>query len=254
MGFANQKERLSPLTGAQIREYGENGYVLLRGGCSHDLIDAFNAHIYTIRSSDDMPDWAKPRAGVVVSPADRFSVRLFNPHRHDGFALQMMKLPVIRGALAQLMGGEACGVQSMYFYKEPGSKGQAAHQDYYYIQNEPRSMIAGYVALERIDEDNGCLRVVPGSHKLGLLPHGAVRNKEEHEPWTDETEGVDLSREIPVVMEKGDILFFHELLVHSSTRNRTKDRWRRSYVCHYIRHDSEITQREDLKKKIRLDD
>jgi len=40
----------------------------------------------------------------------------------------MMKLPVVRGAPAQLMGDEAVGVQSMYFYKEPGSPGQAAHQ------------------------------------------------------------------------------------------------------------------------------
>lgn len=253
MSLTNQKERLSPLTAEQVEHYREFGYVLLRGACSHDLIDAFNSHIYAIRASDDMPDWAKPRARGVVSDAERFSVRLFNPHRHDGFALQMMKLPVIRGALAQLMGDEACGVQSMYFYKEPGSRGQAAHQDFYYIKNEPRTMIAAYVALERIDEENGCLWVVPGSHKAGLLPHGAVRNPAEHEDWTHETEGVDLSKEVPVVMEKGDILFFHELLVHSSTKNRSADRWRRSYVCHYIRHDSEITDREDLKKKIRLD-
>jgi len=144
-------------------------------------------------------------------------------------------------------------VQSMYFYKKPGSKGQAAHQDFYYIKNEPRSMIAAWIALERVDEENGCLWVIPGSHKLGLLPHGAVKNLDEHEHWTHETEGVDLSKEIPVVMEKGDILFFHELLVHSSSKNRSKDRWRRSYVCHYIRHDSEVTERSDLRRKIRLD-
>ncbi len=164
----------------------------------------------------------------------------------------MMKLPIVRGALAQLLGDEAVGVQSMYFYKEPGSKGQAAHQDYYYIKNDPNTMIAASITLEKTDEENGCLWVIPGSHKLGLLPHGAVKNIIEHEPWTHETEGIDLSKEIPVIMEKGDILIFHNLIIHSSTLNRSTDRWRRSYVCHYIQHDSNIIDREELKKKIAL--
>ena len=246
-------ERKAPLSAEQIDQYREQGYLLLKKGCSDDLIDAFNGHIHEIRSSDAMPEWALPRKGSAeVDPRDRYRVRLFNPHLHDGFARQMMKLPVIRGALAQLMGDEAACVQSMYFYKEPGSPGQAAHQDYYYIKDDPMTMIAAWIAMEeRIDEENGCLRVLPGTHKLGLLPHGKVKNVEEHEAWTDETEGVDLSKEIPVVMEKGDILFFHELLIHSSGRNRSENRWRRSYVCHYVRHDAKV-DREDLKKKFPL--
>ncbi len=115
------------------------------------------------------------------------------------------------------------------------------------------TMIAAWTAMEeRIDEENGCLWVMPGTHKLGLLPHGAVKNVEEHEPWTEETEGVDTSKQIPVVMEKGDILLFSELLIHSSGKNRSTNRWRRSYVCHYIREDSFVTHREDLRVKYPL--
>jgi phytanoyl-CoA hydroxylase len=248
------EERMNPLTAEQIEQYHRDGYILIRGGCSDDLIHAFNEHIRGIRSSDPMPEWALPkRGGAAEAEAEalRFSVRLFNPHLHDGFSLQMMKLPVVRGALAQLLGDEAVGVQSMYFYKKPGSQGQAAHQDYYYIRNEPNTLTAAWVAMELTNEENGCLYVIPGTHRLGLLPHGKVKNSEEHEPWTEETEDVDLSQEIPVIMNKGDILFFDSLLIHSSTRNRS-DRWRRSYVCHYIRHDSEI-ERKDLKRKISLE-
>lgn len=248
----NELQRLAPLTKDEIEKYQENGFHIIRQGCSDDLIDAYNGHIHSIRSAADMPEWAKPRKGAEASEKDRFSIRLFNPHLHDGFSLQMMKLAVVRGALAQLLGGEeAVGVQSMYFYKEPGSPGQAAHQDYYYIRNEPNTMLAAWIAMEDVDEENGCLWVIPGSQKLGLLPHGKVKNVEEHEPWTDETEGIDLDKQIPVKMKKGDILFFHNLLIHSSNRNRSTDRWRRSYVCHYIQHDS-IIEREDLKKKISL--
>ncbi|MFH5184952.1 phytanoyl-CoA dioxygenase family protein [Paenibacillus sp. TAB 01] len=254
MSTQKAAERLNPLTSEQVAQYEKDGYIVIPKGCSEDLIHTYNAHIHAIRSAEEIAEWARPRkgkgAGTAVSDQDRFSIRLFNPHLHDGFSLQMMKLPIVRGALAQLLGDEACGVQSMYFYKEPGSPGQAAHQDYYYIRNDPNTLIAAWVAMEYTNEENGCLWVIPGSHQWGLLPHGAVKNLDEHEAWTDETEGVDLSKEIPVVLEPGDILIFHNLLVHSSTRNRS-DRWRRSYVCHYIRHDSTI-DREDLKRKVSL--
>ncbi|WP_308637238.1 phytanoyl-CoA dioxygenase family protein [Paenibacillus silvisoli] len=236
---------LTPLDEAQVAFFEENGYLLLRNACSGDLIDIYNQHMYNLAKNDipNQPD--SPEKAT-------FSFRVFNPHLKDSFSMQMMKLPLIRGGLAQLMGDEGVGVQSMFFFKEPGSKGQAAHQDYEYIHHEPNTMIATSLAMEQIDEENGCLYVIPGSHKLGPLPHGKVKNLLEHADWTTETEGVDLSQEIPVFMEKGDILFFHCLLVHSSTRNKTKDRFRRSYVCHYIRHDSMVTKREDLKKKIPL--
>lgn len=246
-------ERLQPLTQEEIDFFHEQGYLLLKGGCSTDLIDAFNGHIHDIRSSDEIPEWALPRKAGIVEEKERFSVRLFNPHKHDSFSRQVMKLPVVRGALAQVMGDEAVCVQSMYFYKEPGSPGQAAHQDYYYIKDDPKSMVAAWIAMEElVDEENGCLWVIPGTHRLGLLPHGQVKNLEEHEAWTHETEGVDLTQQVPVVMEKGDILLFHELLIHSSFKNRSKDRWRRSYVCHYIRHDSTVLHREDLRRKYPL--
>jgi phytanoyl-CoA hydroxylase len=251
---SKNRERPTPLSAEQINQFQEQGYLLVKKGCSTDLVDAYNNHIYELRSSDPIPEWAQPRRGQTeVSEKERFSVRLFNPHQQDGFSRQMMKLSIIRGALAQLMGDEAVCVQSMYFYKEPGSPGQAAHQDYYYIKDDPMTMIAAWISMEdKVDEGNGCLRVIPGSHKLGLLPHGKVTNLDEHEAWTDQTEGMDLRQEIPVIMEKGDVLFFHELLIHSSNRNWSVDRWRRSYVCHYIRQDSEVQNRVHIKKKYSL--
>jgi len=238
---------LKPFNEDQIDFFRENGYILLKGGCSSDLADAFNGHIYDIRNQSPMPEWA------ACEESKKYAVRLFNPHKHDSFSRQLMKLPVIRGGLAQLMGKEAVCVQSMYFYKEPGAPGQASHQDYYYIKNDPMTMIAAWTAMEDlVDEENGCLWVIPGTHKLGLLPHGAVKNLEEHESWTEETEGIDTSHQIPVIMEKGDILFFSELLIHSSNKNRSKERWRRSYVCHYIREDSNVLHREDLRQKYPL--
>ncbi len=242
--MTKDQERITPLTDEQVHFFNENGYLILREACSKDLIEIYKKHTFNL-ASREIPEKAE-----FVEKA-KFSFRLFNPHLSDSFSLQVMKLPLIRGAMAQLMGDEAVGVQSMFFFKEPGSKGQAAHQDYEYIRHDPNTMIATSIAIETNDEENGCLRVIPASHKLGLLPHGKVKNLLEHTDESTETEGVDLSQEIPVIMEAGDILFFHSLLIHSSTRNKTTDRFRRSYVCHYIRNDCTI-EREDLKRKISL--
>lgn len=238
---------LKPLTDEQIEQFREQGFILFKKGMSEDLIEAFNGHVYDIRNQSPMPEWA------ACEESKKYSLRLFNPHKHDSFSRQLMKNAIVRGALEQLMGKEAVCVQSMYFYKEPGSPGQAAHQDYYYIKNDPMTMIAAWIAMEEsVDVENGCLWVMPGTHKLGSLPHGAVKNIEEHEHWTEETEGVDTTKQVPVLMEKGDILFFSELLIHSSNKNRSLNRWRRSYVCHYIREDSSVLHREDLRQKYPL--
>jgi phytanoyl-CoA hydroxylase len=253
----NDKPRLTPLTQEQIDHYDKHGYLLIRKGCSEDMIDAYNAHIYHLRSLpiDEMEPWVKNRMHLEngnYSEKTRFTTRVFCPHQYDSFSLQMMKLPIIRGAVAQLLGDEAMGIQSMYFFKEPGASGQAAHQDYNYIRNEPNTLIGVWMAMDDTDEENGCLWVLPGSHRFGLLKHGDVKNRKEHDPDMSEIEEIDLTQEIPVVMEKGDILIIHNLVVHSSLRNRSPDRWRRANVFHYLRHDSVITVRDELKQKYAL--
>jgi len=241
------------LTEQQQTFYRENGYLLLPNLVRQPQIDAFNQHIWSLRADPDPPSWVIARQeNGAVDAAERFAKRLFNPHLHDEFALRMMKLPEVGHILSDLLGAEAVGVQSMYFYKVPGTPGQANHQDYYYIKNELNTLTACWIAMEDADEENGCLWVIPGSHNGPLLRHGRVRDTDEHEHWTDEVEGADVSGEIPVRMKAGEALFFHNLLIHSSTKNRAVRRSRRSYVCHYIRHDSVIF-RQDLHKKIYFD-
>lgn len=141
-----QSELLKPLSSSQLEQYKRDGFVIIKNGCSSDLIDAFNRHIFELRSAplEETPDWAR------TSEKSRYSIRLFNPHQHDSFSRQVMKLPIVRGTLAQLMGKEAVCVQSMYFYIEPGSHGQAAHQDYYYIKNDPMTMVAATFHFARM--------------------------------------------------------------------------------------------------------
>jgi phytanoyl-CoA hydroxylase len=239
---------------SELASYAANGYLKVPGLLDGDTITTFNEHIWRVRAQPLPPEWAMAReADGTVREDHRFARRLFNPHLHDEFSLELMKLPRVGRILEDLLGAPATGVQSMYFYKVPGTPGQANHQDYEYIKNELNTLTACWIAMDDADEENGCLWVVPGTNKGQLLQHGAVKDIEEHEEWTTEVEDIDHSREIPVLMKAGDALFFHNLLVHSSTRNRSLTRTRRAYVCHYIRHDS-VIRREDLAMKIPFDD
>lgn len=82
---------------------------------------------------------------------------LFNPHQHDSFSRQAMKLPIVRRTLAQIKVEEAVCVQSMFFYKEPGSHGQAAHQDYYFIAQ-------GYVLRAQLQQ----IESIPSTRRINI--------------------------------------------------------------------------------------
>lgn len=128
--------------------------------------------------------------------------------------------------------GPAWGAQSMFYFKPPGARGQALHQDDAYLRTHPETCLAAWIAIDPCDDENGSLMVVPGSHHEDLLCTGPA---DEEESFS--SQGIQLPDGIDVVitvMAPGDVLFFHGHLVHGSHRNRTTDRFRRSLIFHYV--------------------
>jgi ectoine hydroxylase-related dioxygenase (phytanoyl-CoA dioxygenase family) len=124
-------------------------------------------------------------------------------------------------------------MQSMLFAKPPGLPGQAWHQDERYIPTRDRSLVGAWVALDDADEENGCLRVLPRSHRPGrLYPFADHGQPDEFDP-TAESYGFDPTGEIAVPVRAGDVIFFNGYLLHRSLRNRSADRSRRALVNHY---------------------
>ncbi len=96
------------------------------------------------------------------------------------------------------------------------------HQDYPYFPHTQHSVLAASVHLDDTDDENGCLRVVPGSHKLGpLAPTG-----ESHTLDTPLEDGE------PLPAAAGDVLFFNYLTIHGSGLN-TSTRTRRNVLFQY---------------------
>jgi phytanoyl-CoA hydroxylase len=158
--------------------------------------------------------------------------RMAQMHRWDAVSLRWLLDPRIASRLRALLDAEPYAVQTMLYFKPPGARGQAMHQDNFYLRAEPGTCVAAWMALDACDQDNGCLLVVPGSHRWPLL---CTSPADTTASFTDITVPLPPRTPVhPVPMEPGDVLFFHGALVHGSQPNHTADRFRRSLIGHYI--------------------
>ena len=143
-------------------------------------------------------------------------------------------LAEITGAHIPYWDGRVKCMQSMLFAKPPGLPGQAWHQDERYIPTRDRSLVGAWIALDDADEENGCLRVLPRSHRPGkLYPLGDHGQPDEFDPGEQAHSFPGADDEILVPVKAGDVIFFNGYLLHRSKRNASVDRPRRALVNHY---------------------
>jgi ectoine hydroxylase-related dioxygenase (phytanoyl-CoA dioxygenase family) len=100
-------------------------------------------------------------------------------------------------------------------FLKPAGRGAAfpPHQDQSYFPTALDTMFAAVLYLSPSNEDNGCVRVWPGSHHLGPLPDSAGGAKAMSERFP-------ISESIPAIANPGDLVFFHACTVHASLANR----------------------------------
>src|SRR4029079_11521763 len=96
-------------------------------------------------------------AGVDVSSADplkRFP-RMIHMHRWDEISLNWMLDQRLAECMTRLLSVEPVAVQTMLYFKPPGARGQALHQDQFYLRAKPGTCMAAWMALDDCDEENG---------------------------------------------------------------------------------------------------
>jgi phytanoyl-CoA hydroxylase len=122
-----------------------------------------------------------------------------------------------------LLGPDIILHHSKLFLK-PAGRGAAfpPHQDHSYFPTLGHAMLAAIVFVGPADEGNGCLRLWPGSHRLGPLPASAGGDG-------DFAARFPIGDSIPLIAAPGDVLFFSYLTVHGSLANRG-DRPRKSVL------------------------
>lgn len=220
--------------------YKQQGYAIAAGLFSPEEVARFREHFMTLRAAGTYPG---DFAGVDLTsedPLQRYP-RMIHMHRWDQLSLNWMLDKRIAHHLALFLGVEPLAAQTMLYFKPPGARGQALHQDQYYLQVQPGTCMAAWLALDDCDEENGCLQVVPGTHNLPLLcPEEADTTQSFTEITVPVTPDMTL---VPMRMKAGDVLFFNGQLIHGSYPNQSQERFRRSLIGHYIVGDAQKVAR-----------
>lgn len=219
-----------------VRRFQETGYVIARGLFSQEEIASYREHFMQMRAAGTYPG---DFAGVDLTSSDPLKryPRMIHMHRWDERSLAWMLDDRLNQWMTGLLGIAPYAVQTMLYFKPAGGRGQALHQDQYYLKVQPGTCIAAWMALDDCDIENGCLQVVPGTQNLPIL---CTVDADTTQSFTDVTvpipEGMQPE---PVLMKAGDVLFFNGQLVHGSFPNTSADRFRRSLIGHYIVGDAE---------------
>jgi phytanoyl-CoA hydroxylase len=229
----------------ELRSYQEHGYVVVPGLFSGQETSDFIQHYMAMRERESAAQNQSLGDASSVGAQDNDPLkafpRLMQMHRRDETSLRWLLDARLNACLTALLGREPFAVQTMLYFKPPGARGQALHQDQYYLRVQPGTCMAAWMALDDCDEANGCLQVVPGSHTWPLL---CTVPADTTTSFTDVT--VDLPAgqcPLPVVMKAGDVLFFNGQLVHGSYPNTSANRFRRSLIAHYIAGEAQAVYR-----------
>ncbi|HWR13447.1 MAG TPA: phytanoyl-CoA dioxygenase family protein [Terriglobales bacterium] len=160
---------------------------------------------------------------------------------HDSWFSELISCEPWIGLAKTLLDDEVVPRELEWFNKPPRiGKPTPPHQDGFYFMLEPNEAVTMWLALDPADESNGCVRYIPGSHKLNIRPHqktqvlGFSQGISDYGP-------ADFEKEVPMIVEPGDLLVHHALTIHRADGNES-ERDRRSlgmiYFAKRARQDS----------------
>ncbi|HEV8579328.1 MAG TPA: phytanoyl-CoA dioxygenase family protein [Thermoanaerobaculia bacterium] len=207
------------LSARQIQDYRRDGVLFPIPVLSDGEVAAFRAAVEELRA--------------VLGEEVRYRISL--PHLHFRSAWDLAIHPAVLDVAESLLGPELLIKGSVVLIKPAGDPAFVAwHQDGTYSRLDEDDNVSAWIALADSTEDNGCLRVIPGSHREGLLPH--TESADEHHMLARRPQvaaAVDESRAVSVVLRAGEMSLHHSDILHSSQPNRsTTDRV--GYVVRFV--------------------
>ncbi|SDR93353.1 Ectoine hydroxylase-related dioxygenase, phytanoyl-CoA dioxygenase (PhyH) family [Paenibacillaceae bacterium GAS479] len=222
--------KLRVLTDEQKQMFATEGYVIVKNLFTEEDLSELERTFEDI-SQQVVPGYFEPELQQESGDPLRRYPRVMHPHRFNNTAKRYMLHQPVLEVLTDLYEEEPLAAQSMFYYKPPGARGQALHQDNFYLKVEPGNCIAAWTAVDRADEENGGLLVVPKTSTYDIV---CPDESDDKESFTKHyVKPPKEQKAVPAVLERGDVLFFNGNLIHGSYRNKTKDRFRRSFICHY---------------------
>lgn len=211
-----------------LAQFEADGYTIFRDVIDPELVAEADAHVdWLLRRH---PDLRPERLHHFLAVDDPFWHRLVS----DGRLLDIAEL---------FVGPDLALFATQYICKQPRD-GQPVlwHQDGVFWPLEPMEVASLWLAVTDSTPDNGCLRVIPGTHRTEASPYRSSNEVAnvlgaEIDREVDERDAVDL------VLAPGDVSVHHENIVHGSNANHS-DRWRRGLTIRYVPTTTRILEPE----------
>jgi ectoine hydroxylase-related dioxygenase (phytanoyl-CoA dioxygenase family) len=248
----------SVLTAEEVERFYRDGYLkyrrVLDDAAVQRLRDALDEVIAEELSRDEPPDrppefaFGHDRKASAVADRPKRAIHQFvNMWKVSPEFREVLHNPQVVGAVRELMGVERVRLwHDQLISKPPGDNGHfACHHDFYFWPLDRPTMVSCWLALDDATPANGCMHVVPGSHRdPRYQPEGCELTEELHlapaplgpgEPGSlyDDIRTWLPDRAKPVELKAGECMFHHCLNYHMTPQNRT-DRQRRAFVMIFM--------------------
>lgn len=209
------------------RRYAKEGYVIFRDVLDPELIAEADRHVDWLLEQN--PDRRPEDLGHELARSDPFWVRLISDDR-------LLDLAEI------FLGPDIALFATHYICKPPRTGRRVSwHQDGAFWPIEPMEVVTMWLAITDSNPENGCLRVVPGSHKSRLAE---MREATEDNVLPAEIAlDVDEADAVDLILSPGDVSVHHPAIHHASEPNGS-DRWRRGLTIRYIPTSTRILEPE----------
>jgi len=231
---------LRRLTPEQVAFFHREGYFVAKGLITPEEVATIRETFMTQAKDGPVEGLSETaRGNRVYDPTDPLHryPRMMQPHRHPEHAVGPLSMKYmldqrIGDTLHDLYGEEPIAAQSMFYFKPPGARGQDFHQDNFYLRVKPGTCMAAWVAIDDCDEQNGTMMVVPTTQDYEVL---CPEKSDSTQFFTDDHLDIPAGCvKVPMILNAGDVLFFNGSVIHGSYPNTSKDRFRRSLICHYV--------------------
>jgi len=230
-----------PLPEEAVAFYRENGFIVVENCISPEGIEELrNETTQVCRGNRGaFGGIAETKREETDDEVLRRYLCIHFPHKISETMTRYVAHPSYADILTRIIGPNVKCMQSMLFIKASGKPGQAWHQDEFYIPTRDVSLTGGWLAMDDATVENGCLWILPGSHRRRILYPQRSHDDRRFDcagtsyqfPYKDEDA-------VPVEVKAGSIVFFNGYLLHRSLPNHAKSGYRRVLVNHYMSAES----------------
>ena len=201
---------MSYLSSNQLKQYKDEGFV-------------FPINIFTNQKAKEIRneiEFIENKIPGELEKSGRYNAHIISPLLDE-----VTHNSKILDAVESLIGKNILVCGTTLFIKNPNEKGFVSyHQDAKYIGLEPHNWVTAWVAITDSNENNGCMRMWPGSHKDNLKEHEQKFNEGNLLTRGQTVKNVPLEKTTPIILKAGQMSLHHPTVVHGSDLNKSNDR------------------------------